>query len=169
MTFVDGFTTHSRLLSFRYIVVPSKAKGFIAVVEDAKKAAEKFDGYITYALVKTVVRLSSYLVPAKLTYNFTIAAATSRNISYMATSLSIVYFWHPHHHYWVEMKGQCKLVQWSNLCNLQDDNISYYAWAAWETVEDLKKYIESDSAKELIEYTSKEDIVVQVSGVAPIV
>lgn len=52
---------------------------------------------------------------------------------------------------------------------MQDDNISYYAWAAWETVEDLKEYIESDSARKLLEYTAKEDIVVQITGVKPLV
>lgn len=88
----------------RYIVVPTKAKGFIAEVEEAKKAAEKFDGYITYNLVKTV-----------------------------------------------------------------DDNISYYGWAAWDSVEELVEYIKSDSAKKLIEYVSKEDIVTLITGVKPIV
>ena len=52
---------------------------------------------------------------------------------------------------------------------VQDDNISYYGWAAWETVEDLVAYIKSDTAKKLIEYTAKEDIVTLLTGVKPIV
>lgn len=48
---------------YRYIVVPTKAKGFIEEVREAKKAAEKFDGYITYNLVKPVVsRIGVYLL-----------------------------------------------------------------------------------------------------------
>lgn len=84
--------------------MPTKAKGFIEEVEAAKKAAEEFDGYITYNLVKTV-----------------------------------------------------------------DDNITYYGWAAWETVEDLVDYLKSGAAKKLIEYVAKEDIVTLITGVKPIV
>lgn len=51
---------------------------------------------------------------------------------------------------------------------LQDDNITYISWAAWKSIEDLAEYLKSDDARELIEYTAKEDIVTLVSGVRPI-
>lgn len=52
---------------------------------------------------------------------------------------------------------------------LQDDNITYYAWAEWESPKDLIDYLKSESARKLIEYTAKEDIVTLVSGVRPLV
>ena len=52
---------------------------------------------------------------------------------------------------------------------VQDDNITYIAWAAWESAEDLIDYIKSDAARKVIEYISKEDIVALISGVRPIV
>ena len=51
--------------SDRYIVVPSKAKSFISVIEEAKKDAEGFKGYKAYDLVKTVV---SHPIPCSATY-----------------------------------------------------------------------------------------------------
>ena len=62
---------------------------------------------------------------------------------------------------------ESRLPNWL-LCE-QDDNISYYGWAAWESVEDLVTYIKSDAAKKLIEFVAKEDIVTLITGVRPIV
>lgn len=46
-------------------MVPSKAKSFISVIEEAKKDAEGFKGYKAYDLVKTVV---SHAIPCSATY-----------------------------------------------------------------------------------------------------
>lgn len=110
----DAFQTMTGTLSkpsekgayalIKYVVVPSKAKGFIELLEEAKKDASEFKGYKAYDLVKTL-----------------------------------------------------------------DDNISYIAWAAWETPEDLVEYIKSDASKKVIEYISKEDIVALISAVKPVV
>lgn len=59
-----------------------------------------------------------------------------------------------------------------DLANISRDDIclcSYYAWASWESAGDLVDYIKSDSAKKLIEYTEKEDIVALISAVKPLV
>jgi heme-degrading monooxygenase HmoA len=54
-----------------------------------------------------------------------------------------------------------------SLVKTATDNISYWAFGAWESAEDLKEYLFSDAAKKVEKFLVKEDIPAFVTPLLP--